>query len=207
MLRFHSPGTSSFCSLVARGRTFASGSRALCLRSTERPRDAAGRVRRRRSRLGRDFLPPGRDNRTPPQPAPSSWQPAELARSDGLPAEQRQLQVRARLRLPAAPGAQRGPGASHHLLRLLGVPGGATSAGSDPLWPRVSVRELGWRDHPAGKDAGEAESTKWVGVEQRLLGNPMQGWLGDAYTGLRAGARGAVWQGVPTMHSSPADSD
>ncbi|CAO2593408.1 hypothetical protein LEMLEM_LOCUS7267 [Lemmus lemmus] len=48
--------------LVARGRAFASGSRALRLRSTERPRDKAGRARRRRSRLGRDFLPPGRDN-------------------------------------------------------------------------------------------------------------------------------------------------
>ncbi|KAK7811171.1 hypothetical protein U0070_004714 [Myodes glareolus] len=48
--------------LVARGRAFASGSRALRLRSTERPHDAAGRARRRRSWLGRDFLPPGRDN-------------------------------------------------------------------------------------------------------------------------------------------------
>lgn len=77
-----------------------------------------------------------------------------LARSDGLPPEQRQLQVRARLRRLAVPGAQPGPRAAHHLLRLLSVPGGATSAGPDPLWPRVSVRELEWRAHSAGKDAG-----------------------------------------------------
>lgn len=108
-----------------------------------------------------------------PQPAGSSWQLAELERSDGLPAEQRQLQVRARLRHPADSGAQRGLGAAHHLLRLLSVSGGATPAGPDPLWPRVSV---GWRAHPAGRDAGEAEGTGWVGVEAGVLGKLMQNY-------------------------------
>lgn len=102
-----------------------------------------------------------------PQPAQSSCQLAELERSDGLPAEQRQLQVRARLRRPADSGAQRAPGAAHHLLRLLRVPGGATPAGPDSLWPRVSV---GWLAHPAGRDAGEAEGTRWVGIEEASIG-------------------------------------
>lgn len=53
---------------VARGRAFVSDSRALRLRSTERPRAAAGQARRQRSGLGRDFLPPGQDNRTTHSP-------------------------------------------------------------------------------------------------------------------------------------------
>lgn len=101
------------------------------------------------------------------QPARSSRQLAELQRSDGLPAEQRQLQVRSNLLRPADSGAQRGPGAAHHLLRLLRVPGGATPAGPDPLWPRVSVE---WRAHPAPRDAREAEGTRWVGVEAASIG-------------------------------------
>lgn len=129
-----------------------------------------------------------------------------LARCYGLPAEQRQLQVRVRLRRPAAPGAQRGHRAAHHLLRLLGVPGGTTPASPDPLWPCVSVWELGCRSHPAGKDAWEAEGTRWVGAEAVTIGETDAGLVVGRLDRI-ARARETVGQGDPTKHSGPADFD
>lgn len=140
--RFHPPETSSLCSAwsLAEERLQAAVARSPC----SPPRGCATRLAEPGGGdpgwAGTSFLRGGTTDTSPPhprQPTPSSWQPAVLACSDGLPAEQRQLQVRARLRHPAVPGAQRGHRAAHHLLRLLGVPGGATSAGPDPLWPCI----------------------------------------------------------------------
>jgi hypothetical protein len=136
----------------------ALGLRSTGLRAAARLLRAAGaeRTGRRRSQLGLDFLPPPKDNKTTDSRHPALGSSLSETCSHGLPAEQRQRQIGARLSHPTGPRAQRGARAAHHVLRVLRVPGGVAPTCPDPLWPRVSVWGAGIARPPPGEcDAGE----------------------------------------------------
>lgn len=110
-------------------------------------------------------LPPPQGHKATRQQAPG-WGacrqlPGPDAR-DGFRAEQRQRQIRARRRRrPAGPGAQGGPRAARHLLRLRRVPRGAAPARPDPLWPRVGTRGASFARPPRCRVRGAPRRRLW----------------------------------------------